>query len=243
MVSSVYDTGGYIGYSKNYPFVPIVTNGLVLYLDAGDKASYPGSGTTWTDLSEGGFNATLFNTPTYSNGYLTFNGTNQYASVLKPNPNIVGLISIEFWINFSATGNYVPVHKGNHYTLYFSSNTAWAWGDSSNYSYANFGTRTVSGGIYSTGQWYQFVVTKNSSFDVSLYRNGILLDTRTAFGGNLTAVTSTLWLGGYSDADTAPPQFASLMNANLSAVKIYNRALSAAEIAQNFNAFRKRFSI
>lgn len=221
----------------------IVTSGLVLCLDAANSKSYPGSGSVWNDLSGNAYNATLFNTPAFTNNYLTFNGTNQYASVLKPNPNITGLISVEFWINFAATGTYVPIHKGSHFTLNFASSSAWAWADSSNYSYANFVQRNVAGGIYSTGQWYQFVITKNSSFDISLYRNGTLLDTRTAFGGNLTAVTSTLWLGGYSDADTAPPQFGVLMNANLSSVKIYNKELSAAEIQQNFNALRGRFGI
>ena len=60
------------------------TKNALLYVDAGNAASYSGSGTTWTDLSTTGNNATLVNSPGYSSaysGYLTFSGTGlQYAS-------------------------------------------------------------------------------------------------------------------------------------------------------------------
>ena len=62
----------------------IVTDGLILHLDAGNKNSYPGSGTTWTDLSGNGYNATLNNSvgfTTSSGGMLTLNGSNQTATV------------------------------------------------------------------------------------------------------------------------------------------------------------------
>ena len=62
----------------------IVTDGLVLYLDAGNYLSYPGSGTTWTDLSSGGSNGTLTNGPTYSPdnaGSIVFDGVDDYAAV------------------------------------------------------------------------------------------------------------------------------------------------------------------
>ena len=99
----------------------IVTDGLVLCLDAGNIKSYPGSGTTWTDLTNiGSRNATLINSPTYSTsnlGYFTFNGSNTFASITKPNPNITGLISMEMWINFASNTGSVPVMKGNHFTM------------------------------------------------------------------------------------------------------------------------------
>ena len=63
----------------------IVTNGLVLALDAADKNSYVGSGTTWKDLSGNSFNGTLTNGPTFSNtngGAIVFDGTNDYVNVL-----------------------------------------------------------------------------------------------------------------------------------------------------------------
>jgi len=60
----------------------IVTNGLVLCLDAGNPKSYPGSGSSWVDVTGNGYNATLINSPTYDSnvGFISFNGTNQYAT-------------------------------------------------------------------------------------------------------------------------------------------------------------------
>jgi len=60
----------------------ITTNGLVLCLDASDRNSYPGTGTTWYDVSGNGYNATLTNGPTWSStGYFIFDGSNDYADI------------------------------------------------------------------------------------------------------------------------------------------------------------------
>jgi hypothetical protein len=199
-----------------------------------------GVGSKWYDLTGTNHGNILNSAALYNSaGYMTFDGVDDSVSIIKPNPNITGTISLNFWIYFNSTAAVNPIHKGSHYTLLMT-NSSWNWADSSNYSYASFVSRTVSN-LYSTGQWYNFVVTKNNSFDVSLYRNGVLLDTRTAFGGSLTSVNSTLWLSGYSDTDTPPTT--QLLNGRLAAVKIYNKALSAAEIQQNFNALRGRFGI
>lgn len=72
----------------------IVTNGLVLYLDAANQKSYPGSGTTWTDLSGNGNTGTLTNGPTFSannNGGIVFDGANDYVSISNSSSlNITG---------------------------------------------------------------------------------------------------------------------------------------------------------
>ena len=59
----------------------IVTSGLVLCLDAANPRSYSGTGTTWTDLSGNGYNGTLVNSPTFSQGVFTFNGSTNYINV------------------------------------------------------------------------------------------------------------------------------------------------------------------
>ena len=64
----------------------IVTSGLVLALDAADRNSYPGSGTTWTDLSGNANNGTLTNGPTFNSangGSIVFDGTNDFEAVLE----------------------------------------------------------------------------------------------------------------------------------------------------------------
>jgi hypothetical protein len=258
--------GGYIGTSRTgkqggvfglkQQFLLSLTNdwvtsyvktGLVLDLDAGNNLSYPGSGSTWFDISGNNYHATLVNSPTYSSlvgGAIQFNGASaQTASVVKPNPNITGQISVEWWMNVSDWRSTSPVfiHKGGHYTTQFnpSSNT-YQWADSSNYSYANYGSRSAN--INTLNTWIQYVITKDSSNNVRLYRNATLLDTRTSFGSPLTEVNTTLWLWGYSDTDSTPPS-SSMATGRVSSVKVYNRQLSDAEVTQNFNALRGRHGI
>ncbi len=225
------------------PSVP--TQSLMLYLDAANQRSYPGSGTTWFDLSGNGYNGTLVNSPTFSSsGFFTFNGTNTTVSVAKPFPNIVGQISVEIWVNFTNyASNPALMHKGTHYTLYMPNSAGvnqWAWADSSNYSYANFGYRQVSG-LYATNTWMQLVCTKDTSNNVRLYKNGVLVDTRTAFGSALSATNSTLWIVGYSDNDTTPSS--NVLNGSVAVAKVYNSTLSDADILQTFNALRGRFGL
>ena len=81
-------TGGSIKRVGNYRIhtfpSELVTDGLVLNLDAGDPRSYPGSGTTWTNMSGGGHNATLINGATYNNangGSIVLDGGTQYVSI------------------------------------------------------------------------------------------------------------------------------------------------------------------
>ena len=96
----------------------IVSSGLVLHLDAGNASSYPGSGTTWTDLSGSGNNGTLVNGPTYSSangGSLSFDGVNDYVSVsntsqLRPSTEL----SIGMWIKAnSITATWVTLFGQN----------------------------------------------------------------------------------------------------------------------------------
>ena len=106
-------TGGSIKRVGNYRVhtfpSELVSDGLVLNLDAGDPRSYPSSGTTWTDLSGNGNTGTLTNGPTYSNGNggaLVFNGTNSYVTVGSFSSNLNAAnnspnITISFWANLT----------------------------------------------------------------------------------------------------------------------------------------------
>ena len=82
----------------------IVTDGLALCLDAANSKSYPGSGSTWTDLSGNGNNATLTNGPTYSSangGSIVFDGVNDYvAPTGLTNALWQGNWTVSFWVNF-----------------------------------------------------------------------------------------------------------------------------------------------
>ena len=105
----------------------IVRDSLAFYLDAANTKSYPGSGTTWTDISGKGTNATLTNGPTFNSGNIgsiALDGTNDYllnsnAGVL---PDGTDLFTLSIWMYYDAnpSGNFIPGSKG---TVVFSGNT------------------------------------------------------------------------------------------------------------------------
>jgi Tfp pilus assembly protein PilV len=228
----------------------IVTNGLALSLDAGATSSYPGTGSTWTDLSGGGNNGTLSATGvTYStanNGILTFNGTS--GSVTGGSGgglDISGPITMDAWINDAsvATGA----------TIFLKSNAAGSAGSTS------YGLNLAAGGIISvilysptvgdsyhtTSQWiyantwYNVVATWdgsiNTSNNVNVYVNGSLAQSFTK-NDMLDSNTQTLTIGSQQAS-------VNFFNGSIGEVKIYNRALTASEVTQNFSALRNRYGV
>lgn len=147
------------------PPPPIVTNGLVLHLDAGDTASYPVTGTTWTDLSGNGNNGTLVNGVGYNSangGSLVFDGVNDRVSTtFKPS----GARSYFIWIKYN-TVNSLP----NGYSLtgtqqanafnYLGIKNGGAF-----YYYAGTSGGTIDSTILSANIWYQqgFVLFSDGS--------------------------------------------------------------------------------
>ena len=115
----------------------IVTSGLVLCLDAANRKSYPGSGTTWTDLSGNGNNGTLIDSPTFNTdgiGSLSFNGLNSYIGISSPSsrfnwtPSSTGFnnMTLDLWIKTSDTSGYViskPWNSSGEYNYYSVSYT------------------------------------------------------------------------------------------------------------------------
>ena len=225
----------------------IVTSGLVLYMDAGNSKSYPGTGTAWNDLSGNGNNGTLTNGPTYSSdnkGSIVLDGSNDYITCGNNSSlNITGNITISFWIKLLVTNkNQTVVHKDNQYTLNFGyqgplpgANLSYA--DSSHWSYINFGYH----GSFLANNWYNIIAIRSSN-NVTIYANNILIISKT-FGSAITvpATTYNCVVGGYANASSAPTE--NYTNANISMVSIYNRALSSSEVSQNFNATKGRFGL
>jgi hypothetical protein len=84
----------------------IVTSGLILSLDAANSRSYPGSGTTWSDLSGNGNTGTLTNGPTFSNNSLVFDGTNDYSTTPDSTSLRPASFSIDTWFRPTSFGTY-----------------------------------------------------------------------------------------------------------------------------------------
>ena len=220
----------------------IVTDGLVFCVDAGDKMSYPGAGTTWTDLSKNRSNGTLVNGPTFNSsngGNIVFDGTNDYANLgtassLFPGPSITA--SLFCWVKpFTTSSNNVPI--GDQYTLghrlyigIYSGLWDVGFGDyywNSGYS----GSRATA-----TTNWtlVSLIITAGSAV---LYVNGQETITKTTD----TSVT----LGGPFSVGiyfyNGSPDVSHQAACNIASTQIYNRALSVNEVLQNYNATRGRF--
>ena len=211
----------------------IVTDGLVLALDAGNTKSYPGSGTTWTDLSGNENNGTLINSPTYNNtngGNFNFDEVNDYVDcgqVLNNN----AYTKIVWFRPETATNNMVSGSAGN--TAFWMSNSSTHIHSGHNGSWYVVSHRPNNPGDM-LNQWWCGAVTFNTSTGWVLYLNGEQVDTN----ASTTAPTGdgTIFIGAHGVA-------ANLFDGDIPVVQIYNRALSASEIQQNFNALRGRFGI
>jgi hypothetical protein len=220
-----------------------VTDGLILALDAGNRKSYPGTGTVWTDLTNRN-NVTLFNT-TFIGGsipYFSFNGTTSYAANLSAsNPLTGNSASILLWVYpnttqpdatysgmFALGTKLCTLGNGNGQSLLFSmqSNrtlTMAKWCDDSYSSIAP-----------SANAWSMVSLVKNGAstrfgINASTFNNAANTGTQN-FSGSFLTIGSTDNPGRY-------------FGGRIATVMLYNSSLTDAEIQQNFNATRSRFGI
>jgi hypothetical protein len=212
----------------------VITDGLVLYLDAANTRSYVSGSTTWTDLSRSGNTGTLVNGPTFNaanGGSIVFDGVDDYVTFSTITNNVY---TIEFWYKMG----------GNDGTYgYFASSgdngLAISEGGSVNglvygqFYYYNGNLNNLSI-IPSTTNWNHICALINTSTNnIQIYGNGNQLSTTTV----TSMSTSIINVGRYITANL------NFLKGNLASYKIYNRALSSTEILQNFNATRARFGI
>jgi hypothetical protein len=207
----------------------IVTDGLVLALDAANKKSYPGSGTTWYDLSGNNNNGTLVNGPTYSSangGVIVLDGVNDYISVS------INLTNQSYTV-FGAA-RYVTA-GGRTFSGLSNNWLMGHWSASTVKHYAVGWVTDSSGSEQSDTNWRSYAATGNYSTDSwAFYVNGELETGPNTGGSN---GPNGFAIGKYG------PGNSEYSNAHISFMLCYNRVLTAAEIKQNFNALRDRFGI
>jgi len=221
----------------------IITDGLVLCLDAGNTKSYPGSGTTWTDLSANGNNGTLTNGPTYSGsngGSIVFDGSNDYVST-----NYTATFQDFTLCGFVKADNPNGKSWEDIIDSYDLDSSDWCritlyQGKPSLEIDANSSRSSVTSSTIATAdQWYHIVGVRSGTTGY-LYINGILNKQNSVTGNVISADTdSQFFIGNIS----RPTSLSEGWNGNIAQVSIYNKALTASEIQQNFNALRGRFSI
>jgi len=224
----------------------IITNGLVLNLDAADKNSYPGSGETWYDVSGNGYRGTggNFQIEAGGNKYSLYSGnTETVASSAILNTDYHSILMI---IRFKSTGTYPNGTTGNwdKFFTYAPSGTdrspgVWRWPSERivhwRYDLGNTGCDFLdtygTGGQFALNQDYFVGVTKNGSTAIP-YVNGIQVP---IYNGGSVAFPKVL--------GNAPIYFFEYYPSGLMEIKnclIYNRPITSEEIAQNYNAFKTR---
>jgi hypothetical protein len=222
-------------FSKKTVSTAMISTGLILNLDASNSASYPGTGTVWTDLSGSGNHGTLINSPAFSSsngGNLVLNGSNSYV-----NTTIVKSASMTFssWAKSSSStslklsmlfnsGN-ASVQMGPN--LWFSGDlVCWNTGDSQGNPFGSFKITSV------TRNWHNYTVVNDAvANNAKLYFDGNLVGTA-AYRDN--TYTPNLFIGDFGSATYT-------WNGNIANFQAYNRILTAAEVLQNYNALKGRF--
>jgi hypothetical protein len=221
---------------------PVVDSSLVLWLDAGQTASYPGTGTTWTDLSGNGNTGTLTNGPTYdraSGGAIAFDGVNDGVNIPhNSNIDIRNQITIEcfFYLNSFTPGGpntdrITLITKS--YSYYMTVNPS---GKIDTYFYGTGGYYSSNSSI-NLNQWTHAVVTFNGS-NINWYINGII-DKSLSQSGTITPLRD----GDLSIGRELFENYGRGMSGKISKASLYNRALSAAEIQKNYNALAPRYGL
>ena len=218
----------------------VVTSGLVLALDAGNTKSYPGSGTTWTDLSGNGNTGTLQNSPTYSSansGYFTLNGSTQYATGTNASSvQITGNLTLSAWVVLGDSGYQGIISKMisspyNGYGLVKASGYFAFWTASGNaYTY------TYSDITYtSNNNWFHVVGVRTAGVN-RIFINGVRqIDSQSP---SLSDSGAAFVIGRYySDVNNF------YAGGKIALASVYNTALTDAEVLQNFNALRGRFGL
>lgn len=222
-------------YSRTAP----VQNGLLAYLDAGNTNSYPGTGTTWTDLSNNGKNSTLVNGPTFSSsgGYFIFDGTNDYATLpnttlgngnlawtcnawMKTTTGTNALGQGSILSNSSGGPVYSVMGVNSGKIVYWTyQNNAWA---------QKLGSKTVN-----DDKWHMLTWVNYTNYTMDMYVDGVL-------DANVANSTS----GNNNPIDIIGGSWAGYFPGSIAQILIYTGvSLTAAQVAQNYDAVRGRFGV
>lgn len=229
---TIYVTGNF----DEFTGAPVVDGNLKAWLDAGQTASYPGTGSIWYDISGKNSHAVLFNSASFNSTSLSMSLTGGYIAI--PIGNVTNVtttsaVTASVWFNPTAVDtNYRRIISRDSFPTqnwYIEFN-----GGSVGNVFAYSGTASTGNTPIAANVWYNLTLTATAS-SVSLYKNGSLVSfngAATSFLGNTAAI------GIGSDGNGGSPFLG-----NISQVMIYDRALSADEVTTNFNAMRGRYGI
>jgi hypothetical protein len=233
----------------------IVTNGLFACWDAKNNKSYPGSGSTWYDISGKGNHLTLYNSPTYDSGTITFNGISQYAKIANIDLSGTNAVTVQYIMkadSYPSSGLPYAIHElsdneDNVTTGFVATFNDYAGGTLNwqigavikgnvGYNYSVY-DKTILNQL----NWVSICIIHDKSLtsnENSIYVNSIVA---TPIGGAVSDNTNNFGnLPFYLATRGGTTYFAPM---KISCCIMYNRVLSAEEVRQNFNALRGRFGI
>jgi hypothetical protein len=240
---------GVVGYGRMIaPVVSsgLITSGLIVHLDASNSSSYPGSGTTWTDLTGTGNNGTLTNGPTYSalaGGCIDCDGTDDFVSILSNSgllPQTATPITMQIWVYFDALSNGAIINKlsGSFgFDGYIVSASAAGY---VGYTVNGTGVNQIANSsptvTFTTGTWrlVTFITQRTATANSTKVYVNTTLYIQNAWGNDGYSESNPLQLGG---------GYGGFVNCKIGAFYFYNRGLSASEITQNFNATKTRYGV
>lgn len=248
--------------TKNrFTLQPPVSEGLILNLDAGNRASYSGIGTTWYDLSDNRLNGTLVNGPTYSgtgvSTVITCDGIDDYIEVLDNSILDFGAnnFTVEYWFKKLATttgyDNIWGVNKWNvggggagtnEWTLEIGQGSS-GTGDSVAFAIESGSTTYMTSYSNLTNaltQYHQLVGIRNGN-KLELYLDGSQLYSNTPAGFTTSISVNNISGRNLRIANAALNNL--YTNTSSAIVRLYSKALSSSEVLQNFNFYRSRYGI
>ena len=207
----------------------IVTDGLVMCCDAANSKSYPGSGTTFIDVSGNGNHGTLNNSPTHDTeggGCFEFDAnTERIVIPIDLQNNQFTVFGFARYTTSSGNGRVISSHQNNWLMGWYANNTSY-------YFAGNAWIHTAAGG--NTTDWICFAATGDTTADNwKFYRNGIKIADNSNGGNGPDGITLGGWGNGAAEAS----------NCKVAYVNAYRRVLTDAEIRQNYNALKGRFGL
>ena len=227
------------------PTLAPITANLRLYYDPSNPSSYPGSGTTITDLSGNGRNGTMSNI-TYTSPAFNFNGTNSTIStpdneLLEPG---IGNWTMEAWVNYSVISGSTRIILAKA-----DGGAAADWGyglrtSAVGLTFGEVGDGTTSiqtsGSTLTTNVWYQVVAvwTNFGTNNFELFINGISQGSTSHSFASIRSTINPLYIGSFNNG-----QFSQWLNGKVGIVRLYNSALTSPQVLQNFNADKSKYGL
>lgn len=238
----------YINFKYTFALSNVVTTNLVLWYDPSLSASYPGSGSTVYNLASTSLSGTMSNV-TSTSPYFSYNGTNSQVTIpdnaaLEPGS---GDWTMEVWVNQNASGNDVVLGKFDPGGL--SADVSYSIRTTGTSYYAQIGSGSGSGStlfVNSTnfsgtlGTWYQLVyVFKNGATKtLETFVNGASIGTVSHNLASILNTSANLYLGSYNGGE-----FSQWFDGKIGITRLYNAALTSAEVLQNYNADKNKYGL